>query len=309
MLKKKFLKKIGITLFCLLVIEIIAIFPKKDDEYIRVANNNTGVIYLLDSNNFVSQLDIIYESKEQNSLIQEIIKLLTINKTENRIRQGFKAIIPENTQILDFQVKDKIVYLNFSKDLLSVPEELEEKMVEAIVFSLTSLKGISGVKIAVEENPLLILPHSHKRMPEILDRTIGINKSYDLTSPMNIDATTIYYLAKDHDYLYYVPVTKYSNEDKEKIEIIVEELKSSTTYNTNLISYINDEAKLINYEIFDKSLILNFNDAIFADINSKNIIEEVAYTINMSIQENYNVETVMYTVNDDIIDSYFLLRG
>ena len=47
-------------------------------------------------------------------------------------------------------------------------------------------------------------------------------------------------------------------------------------------------------------MILNFNDSILADINSNNIIEEVTYTINLSVQENYDVNNVIYYVDDQV---------
>jgi len=132
---------------------------------------------------------------------------------------------------------------------------------------------------------------------------------YDLKSMHNISEVTIYYLAKKNDYLYYIPVTKYTNNEKEKVEIIIDELKSSSTYKANLISYINEETQLINYELLDKSLILNFNEQILSDINSYNIIEEVTYAINLSVQENYDIDNVSYSINDNIISNYFLLLG
>jgi len=125
----------------------------------------------------------------------------------------------------------------------------------------------------------------------------------------NITETTIYYLAKKDDYLYYIPVTKYTNSNKEKIEIIIDELKSSTTYNTNLISYLKEETELINYELLDKSLLLNFNDQILNDINTNNIIEEVTYAIDLSVSENYQVDTVFYSVDDQLLNHSFLFLG
>lgn len=143
----------------------------------------------------------------------------------------------------------------------------------------------------------------------MIDRSIGINKEYDITTLANIKETIIYYLAKKNNYIYYIPVTKYTNSSKEKIEIIIDELKSSSTYNTNLISYINEETKLISYELLDKSLILNFNNGILADIDSTNIIEEVAYTINLSIEENYDVDAILYYADGYAVANYFLPRG
>ncbi len=73
---------------------------------------------------------------------------------------------------------------------------------------------------------------------------------------------------------------------------------------------MNSETKLINYELLDKSLFLNFDESIFGDIISQNIVEEVVYSINLSIKDSYQgIETVMYSVKDNIINTHFLLLG
>lgn len=310
MLKKKIIKKLGIIFACLVVIQIVILFPKNNEEFTIKTNATTGVIYLLDNNQYVSRLEIIYNATSTEKLISEMIDILTINNAKSiKIRDGFSPIIPESTKLLSCSVEESQANLNFSKEFLTINKDLEERMIEAIVYTVTSLKKIDRVKIMIEDKILEKLPHSQKQLPIIIDRSIGINKKYDITTLANIKETTIYYLAKNNDYIYYVPVTKYSNENKEKIEIIIDELKSSSVYNTNLISYLNDETKLISYEMLDRTFLLNFNDAILADINSTNIIEEVAYSINMSINETYNLDNVIYYVEDNIIDNYFLARG
>ena len=96
----------------------------------------------------------------------------------------------------------------------------EEKMIEAIIYSLTEIKEIKKIKILVENNPLTKLPNSQKKLPDCLDKNYGINKIYNLDSIKESTKTTIYYLSKFQDYHYFVPVTKINNEKTEKVEII-----------------------------------------------------------------------------------------
>lgn len=310
MLKRKVLKRICLIFSVLIVIQIISLFPSRDFNYYQVSTTPSGVIYLLNKELYVSRLDISFSSKNQNELIKEIISILTINNNRiYKIRDGFFPIIPENTKLLDFKIDNNVLLLNFSKEILNISEELEEKMIESIIYSITSNTKINKISIKVEGKLLEKLPHSNKELPTYLDRDFKINKEYNIDSFENINSTTIFYPVKENDYLYYIPVTKVNNNNKEKVEIIIDELKSSTTYDINLVNYINDETQLINYEIFDKSLLLNFNNNILADITSNNIIEEVTYSINLSIKENYDVEAVMYYVEDEIINNYFLLLG
>ena len=84
--------------------------------------------------------------------------------------------------------------------------------------------------------------------------------------------------------MYYVPVTKYINDDREKIKIIVEELASSYLYEGNLISFLNSNTVLLDYQDDDGIMRLNFNDYIM-DGNDK-LVEEVIYTISLSVFDN-----------------------
>ncbi|MCH5166410.1 MAG: GerMN domain-containing protein [Erysipelotrichales bacterium] len=309
MLKLKIIKKFGILLLCVLIIQILRIYPNEN----IVANNisiNKGVIYLLDNNDYLSRLEITYDSDNDEDLIREMIDILTISNDYSKIRAGFSAIIPENTKLLNMEIADDLVTLNFSKNFLDISEKFEEKLIEAIVFSITSLEKYNKVTIKVEDILLQKLPHSLKRIPEVIDRSFKINKEYNINNLENIVVTTVFYPAILDGYNYYIPVTKYKSTKKEKIEIIISELESSNTYNSNIVNYLNSETKLMNFELLDKSLLLNFDEALFGDIVSKNISEEVLYSINLSISESYNnVDSVMYLVNDDLIETHFLLLG
>ena len=63
---------------------------------------------------------------------------------------------------------------------------------------------------------------SGKQIPAIIDRSYGINQKYNVTNIKGSTKTTIYYLSKFKDYYYYVPFTMVNNENKEKIEELVE---------------------------------------------------------------------------------------
>ena len=271
MLKLKILKNIGIVLAVILVVQILFLFPKKED-YITAINTNETDIYLFDNNNYVSRVNIQVKSTNTYDLINEKISLMTKNDLLSyKLRSGFLAPIPENTRLLDYHIKNGILVLNFSKELLNIENYLEEKMIEAIVYSLTSIKGINGITIKVNNNILNKIEYNNKVLPEVLDRSFKINKEFNSNSINNLKEVTIYYPATIDDFLYYIPITKITDDKNEKIEIIINELKSSTTYNTNFVEFINEETELINYEFIDRSLVLNFTDSIFTDINSKTI--------------------------------------
>ena len=200
--------------------------------------------------------------------------------------------------MLNYNVTNNIVTLNFNKNIKNINNSFERKMIECIVFSLLELKGINGVKILVEDKLFSNL------YPEIMDKNMGINTQTNIDSINNITSTTIFYLAKYNDYSYYIPVTKYTNNTKEKINIIIDELKSSTTYNTNLVNYLNEYVTLVSSDISDSSVILNFSN-----LSKEDLSEEVKYAINSSIYSNYEIKNVFYYIDDVLIDNYFLSLG
>ncbi len=305
MLKRKAFKKIIISLSCLGILLILYLFPNKNESIKSSINHNddNNIIYLIDNNKYISRVSTILTSKNKEDKIKEIIEILTIDSNKY-IRNGFKKTIPKNTKLLSISIEDDLVKLNFNENLLDVDIYNEEKMIESIVYSITSLDNIKYVSIFVNGSILNVLPNSKKKLPTILDRSIGINKEYNINSINNTTKTTIYYLSKYDDYYYYVPITKINNDDISKIEIIIKELTSSKLLNTNLISYINNNTELLSYNETDKSLLLNFNENILEDINTNNILEEVSYSINLSIKDNYDVDSVIYYVNDKIISTF-----
>ena len=93
---------------------------------------------------------------------------------------------------------------------------------------------------------------------------------------------------------------KYINDDREKVKIIIEELKSSYLSEVNLMSFLNSNVNLIDYNVENDIFFLNFDDYLF-DNNDK-ILEEVMYTISYSIFDNYDVNMVMFLVNGEEVN-------
>lgn len=176
-------------------------------------------------------------------------------------------------------------------------------MLEAIIYTLTSVEGIDKVIIKVEGEPIAKLPNSKTNIPTVLDKSYGINKSYDLSNLNDILSYTTYYTSTYNNTKYYVPVTKYINsKNSDVVKIIIKELGSSPIYQTNLMSYLNTNTVLKDYELDNNNLKLNFNELLLNDIDKKNILEEVIYTISLSMNNVYdNLESVSFLVNNEEI--------
>ena len=307
MLRTKAIRKIFLTtLTVFILLTVFTITNYKNENVLRtnleiedIAGLKTNVIYLLNDEGLLVQDRVLLDG----SSVEEKIEKLLINLTEGStgsFADGLSKVIPKGTVVNNVMVGNKYVTIDFSKELLNVSEEKEKSMITAIVYSVMDLDDFLGVSILVEGDNLEEYPNSKEKINKILDKSIGINKNYDITSFNNINKVVIYYLENINDNLYYVPVTKYVNDDREKVNIIVEELASSYIYESNLMSFLNSNVSLIEYEEKDNIMSLNFNDYLF-DGNDK-VLEEVLYSIAYSVFDNYDVSMVSFEVNGEIID-------
>ena len=310
MLKRLALKKTIIISLSFLILLIIYFFPSNEAYNIHTTltytNPVTIPIYLVDDNNLVSRFEVIKKSDDINNLIEEVIQNLTIGSNDNsHIPSNFKQVIPKDTKIINKDLTDGLLKINFSKELLNVEEENEEKMLEALIYSFTEIKDVKKIMIFVEGELLKRLPNSGKTLPNTLDRSYGINKVYELDSMKDVTKITTYYVSKIDGFSYFTPLTTVTNTQNEKVEIIIEKLKTSPTYETNLISYLASSAELLNYEILENSINLSFNNQVL-NLEENKIIEEVKYAIALSIRDTYDINETIFYVDNQLIDAFFI---
>lgn len=315
MLRRILYRKIMVASSLLLVIMMLYFIPSPNEdititeklEYIYP--NNETVIYLLDNADYVSRTLIPVSQESTIETATDLIDGLLIDgKKSNIIPRGFKPLLPKDTTILNLSLNNCILTINFSKEFNNIKQEYEEKLIEALTYTLTSIKGIEKIDLYVEGNKLTCLPNSKKQLPEYLDKSYGINKSYEITSLKEVDTYTVYYVSNNSDESYYIPVTKYinNNEKQDKIEIIIDELSTNLIYESNLASYLDMNAKLLDYEIINNQVRVNFNDKILSNITDDVILEEVMYTIGLSLCDELNVSTVIFEVDNQEITTFNL---
>lgn len=312
MLKKMSLKKIVISLSALFTLFLLYLIPSNDKNELEIVNEQleyveenvfTSSVYLLDSYSLLGKTEVVVnEEKDITAKCKELIQVLINGGIgEDKIPSGFRSIIPSDTKLNSLTYDNGLVKIDFSKELLNVPKELEEKIIEAIVYTLTGIDEVKNIIIYVDGDILTKLPQTGVNLPATLDRSFGINKEYDITSMNDIESVTVYYINKYNDDYYYVPVTKYLNDDRDKIKIIISELSSSPIYNNNLMSFLNYNTKLLSVDQIEDSMHLEFNSYIFDNYDEKKILEEVIHTISLSVADNYEVEEVIFTVNEEEI--------
>lgn len=307
MLRTKALRKIFLTTLTLFVLlTVFTITNSKTENVLKtnleiedIAGFKTDVIYLLNDKGLLVKTKILLEGNTDEEKINKLLLNLT-EGSSNSFPEGLKKLIPKGTVVNNVMVGNNLVTVDFSRELLKVSSDMEKPMVTAIVYSILELGNYEGVSIFVDGKVLDKYPNSLEEIPSVINKSIGINKNFSITSYNNINKVVIYYLENIDNNLYYVPVTKYVNDERDKIKIIVEELASSYIYESNLMSFLNSNVRLLDYKEDNDIMYLNFNDYLF-DGNDK-ILEEVLYSLAYSVFDNYNVSMVSFMVNGQRIN-------
>lgn len=309
MLKRKMIRKLLVSTTVLFTLFLLYLVPKdaissldnipQKLEYVNKEIQKQE-IYLLNNYNFLAKTEVVIDSKDIPQKVKELVEILIKDGSgENKIPSGFRSYIPSETKIISIHFENNLLKINFSKDLLNTTVDLEERIIEGLVYTLTGIEEVENIILYVEGNVLTQLPQKKLIIPGTLNRSFGINKQYDLNTLKDITKVTTYYVSKYNEDYYYVPVTNYINDDREKIRIVVDNLTSTPIYNTNLMSFLNSNAKLLAVEQSDDVLDLTFNQYIFQNLEEQKILEEVIYTICLSVKDNYDVKEVIFHVNEE----------
>ncbi len=286
MLRKKVIRKLLITFILIYTIITTSSIPKLTNkkneiqtnlEINDITNINTDTIYLINNKNFLVKKNIFIDSNQLKDKIEIIIDNLKIKKNNNEL----KGYIPSKTKLLSYKLEDNHLILNFSKDIKNVSNE--KQLITGITYSLLELEDINYISFLIEKIPW-------KNYTK-LSKNIGINNEYLLNSIKDSNKVVIYYLDDTNNY--YVPITKYLNDKREKIEIIVDELKKTKK---DLISYIPEKIKLLSYREEENVLFLNFNE--YLKDSCEDSRKKILNTISYSVFDNYNVNMVVFEIEN-----------
>lgn len=289
MLLTKSINKIFRTTLILFI--IITIYTIINTSSVKTLRTNVEIehneykdkqsLYLLSKDNYLVKTEIVLENE---NIEDKVIKIIDFLKEDKNIINDLQGYIPKNLKVKNILYENNNLEINFSSEFEKIKDK--DLTITGIIYSLLEIEGISKVKLLVEGKNI-------KGYEDLLDKKIGINKQHLINSRSNINKVTIYYYDEVNKNEYLTPVTKYINDNREKIEIIIEELTSNIP--NNLISYLPDNIKLNDFYEENDMMILNFNN-IFSN-NNKKINEKVNSLIIESVFENYDVNMVLLQEN------------
>ena len=282
--------KITITMFIILtVFTIINTTTEKtlktNVEVVTLKEENKDIIYLLSTDNYLVQVNVNLKDTTLENKVINIIEELKENNNTNKLN----GYLPKNLKVNSVIYENTNLKLNLSEEFNEVKNK--DLSVTGIVYSLLELSNINTVEILV--NNKFIDGYENK-----LDKSIGINKEYLINSRSEINKVVVYYYTEVNEQEYLTPVTKYINDNREKIEIIIEELSNNIPY--NLITYLPDNILLNDFIEENEVIILNFNKT--TKTKNDEINNKINSLITKSVFENYDVNMILLEENGKKID-------
>jgi len=235
-------------------------------------------VLLLNQDNYFVLVDVFLNPIDYNYPIQSIFDTLKVSN--NNLPLTYSGYIPDDVNLLNYEVVDSVLYLNLSVEFDNIDDK--DFVLSGIIHSYLMSGDYNKISISIDSV-----------LRGVYDSNYPINEEEMFSSRRGIDKVVVYYIDSTVDNDNYVPVYKYMNDDRDKICIILDELKNNVP--DHLVSYIDDSLELLNYRIENDVLILNFNNNLLNDKKNENI-----KLISSSVFDNYDVSSVLFQVDEKI---------
>lgn len=259
-------------------------------------------LFLLDANGLVvpQTLDLpVPESKEVAT--QALEYLVKDGPVTELLPNGFQAVLPAGTEVLGVNIKDGVAIADFSPEFKDYRAEDEEKILQAITWTLTQFDNVETVKIRINGHEQEMMPVDGTPISDGVSRGDGINLDLgNVTDITNSIGVTLYFLAQSGDNSYYVPVSKRitRGQGMDEIAATINGLIEGPSMQLGLFSDFPEDTELLHAQMdSDGKLTLDFNEAI---LDNQKIISDISlHSLVLSLTENVAVEEIAITVNGE----------
>jgi germination protein M len=257
-------------------------------------------LYLIDKNGYVVPRTI--DLPKTASVAKQALEYLVANgPVTDMLPNGFRAVLPEDTQLSVNIDKDSgLATVNFSKEFKNYQPADEEKILQSVTWTLTQFDSIKHVKLKMNGHELTEMPVNGTPINDSLSRKMGINiDTTNVNDITNTKPVTVYFLGGEEGAYYYVPVTRrVSNNVKDNVVAVVNELVKGPSDNSNLVSDIMSDVKLLHDpKVEGGQVTLDFNKNIFGSYKEKVISQHVLDELVLSLTEQKDIQKVAVTVD------------
>lgn len=258
-------------------------------------------LFLIDANGHVTPQT--FKLPNVQSPANEVLKYLVKDgPVSEMLPDGFQAVLPAGTTFtLNLDPKDGTLTVDFSKDFTHYKAKDEEKMLEALTWTLTQFDSVKRVKLSVNGKALSEMPVAKTPIDRNgLTRADGINVTLgNVVDITGSDSVTVYYLSQnDNGDSYYVPVTQRVKSTDDLLTAKVDALINPPASDPTLISPFNssDVALMGKPEVKDGVVTLNFNDQFYTNAKKKLVSDKAIDCLALSLIGHDSIKKVSVEV-------------
>lgn len=295
-MKEKIL--LGAIGFVLIIITVVLISTKllfinvNDDIY------EINVYYIFTpTNQLINEKSTITLSENKYENIENVINLLK-NAPE---KQGISSAIPLNLEILNYNLNNSILEINFSENYNSLKESEEIFLRAALVWTFTDLDFISGIKIFINNEPLR---NSDNHEIGVLNRSnVLINPTID---PDKTNTVSVELYFSDLMGMYLVSETRVIEvKQSESIESQIMEQLILGPKGETLFSTIPSETKIKNIKTEEGICYVDLSNE-FSTKHSGGSSAEILtiYSIVNSLTSLENVDSVQFLIEGEKVNTF-----
>lgn len=257
-------------------------------------------LYLIDKNGYVVSQTL--NLPKTTSVAKQALEHLVDNGPVSEILpNGFRAVLPADTDVSVDVKKDGTAVVNFSKEFKNYQPEDEQRILDAVTWTLTQFDSIKKVKLKMNGHELNEMPVNGTPISENLSRTSGINMdTSNVMDIMNTRPVTVYYIGGDEGAYYYVPVTRrVSNTIETNIEAAVMELAKGPSSSSLDSDFLNKVQLVDKPKVENGTAVLNFNDAVYGSYKEeeKVISQHLLDALVLTLTEQEGIDKVSIQVN------------
>ncbi|MGM9924551.1 MAG: GerMN domain-containing protein [Bacillus sp. (in: firmicutes)] len=254
-------------------------------------------LYLIDKYGYVVPQSIALPDSKAVAK-QAVEHLVAEGPVTNMLPDGFRAVLPADTQV-DVNIdKQGVATVDFSKEFATYKAEDEKKILDAITWTLTQFDAVKNVKLQMNGHELTEMPVNKTPIAKTLSRESGINvDTSNVVDITNSTPLTVYYLGGKEDNYYYVPVTKRISATEDNIAAaVVKELAQDPSANL-VTEFMTDLALVSEPTIKEGKATLNFNESIYGSFKEQTVSQRLLDALVLSLTEQTGIESVEVQVN------------
>ncbi|ALX48232.1 GerMN domain-containing protein [Lentibacillus amyloliquefaciens] len=259
-------------------------------------------LYLLDSNGMVASQTLQLPQPESNEVAKQALEYLVKDgPVSSLLPNGFQAVLPAGTQILELNLKDSgTMIVDVSDEFKNYQAENELKILQAMTFTVTQFDSVDNLKLRINGKPQNTMPVDGTPIGEGYSRVNGINLVQSGADLLESKPVTLYYPSAQGDNQYFVPVTQHINvEESGLYGSMVQTLMEGPDADTNLQHVFNNSAELTTDPSLNEGVLeVVFNQSVLQESDNAVISNEVMETLVRTLTQDEEVEAVEVKVED-----------